>query len=216
MYTRVVTDLGPSVQRQWAAGAAVGAPTAFHVAPPLPDLPEPSPSEQVVSSADSLMTLAGSNYEDQRKEAVSGLVALSTLHAPVLVEAPLCFTLILVLLKLLTSNNLLDIVRGSAVCLAALLKAYSDRVAARTAGAKQQFTAELGQSLTSTMMELLQSPALLEYLDTKRYISSSLQSIAKAHPSLVLKYRPTLTNYANSKDPVLRTNVQKTLQLIAV
>jgi len=134
-----------------------------------------------------------------------------------------------VLYKLLASNNLLEIVRGAAVCLSAVLQAYAERVVGRppsvtTTAAqaarkiKQPFTNEVGRDLTSVMMDLLDSPALLEYLDTKRYISHSLQSLAKAHPGFVSmpKYRTMLTRYAASKDEVLRNNVIRTLQLIQV
>jgi len=205
LYRAVVASLGSAVSRQWAEEAAAAVPTV------LPDLPEPSQPDRVLSTLDSLLTLAASSYEDQQKEAVTGLVALSTQHAKILVDASSCTRLILVLLQLLTSNNLLEIVRGSAVCLAVLLQAY----AARTAAAPP-FPPELGENLTSMMMGLLEAPALLASLDTKRQASQSLQSIAKADPTLLSNYRRTLNKYANSKDELLRLNVQKTLQLISV
>jgi len=205
LYRRDVASLGPDVVcRQWAESAPPQAP--------LPELPEPAqPQPQLVlSSLDSLLTLASSTFEDQRKEAVTGLVALTTQHAPILLDAASYTSLIVVLLKLLTSNNLLEIVRGSALCLSALLQASSAELT------KRPIPTEVGQSLTSGVVELLEAPALLECLDTKRHAAKSIQSIAKANPALLSKHRRTLNKYANSKDTTLRANVQKTLQLISV
>jgi len=196
---------------------------------PPPVVPMDIPAElekspvNILSTLDNLMALCESPLIDHQKEAVSGLVTLSAEHAQLLAEAA-CTTrpLLLILIKLLASHNLIDIVRGSAVCLSNLLQAYSDMC--KPGGRKRSSPSSASklsmdncQALLASMLENLRSPALLESLDTKRHISKSLQSLAMAHPHLLASDRgcvTTLNKFKSSKDAVLRAHVLDTLQLI--
>lgn len=220
MFQNVMLALGPGlVARRWDSGS---------IAPPPPSFPMDLPPElekspvNILSTLDNLMALSESPLIDHQKEAVSGLVTLSSEHAQLMAEAACTARpLLLILIKLLASHNLIDIVRGSAVCLSNLLQAYSDMYKSgrsrSTSSSFRQLSMDNCQALLASMLENLSSPALLESLDTKRHISKSLQSLAKAHPQLLASDRgcmTTLNKFKSSKDVVLRAHVLDTLQLI--
>lgn len=216
MFQNVMLALGPElVARRWDSGTIAAPPPAFPMELP-PEL-EKSPVN-ILSSLDNLMALSESPLIDHQREAVSGLVTLSLEHAQLMAEAA-CTTrpLLLILIKLLASHNLIDIVRGSAVCLSNLLQAYSEMCKPGRKRSSRQLSSDNCQALLASMLENLSSPALLESLDTKRHISKSLQSLAKAHPQLLAADRvcvTTLNKFKSSKDVVLRGHVLDTLQLI--
>lgn len=217
MFQNVMLALGPElVARRWDSGSITAPPLAFPM--DLPPELEKSPVN-ILSTLDNLMALSESPLIDHQKEAVSGLVTLSLEHAQLMAEAA-CTTrpLLLILIKLLASHNLIDVVRGSAVCLSNLLQAYSDMYkSGRKRSMSRQLSMENCQALLASMLENLSSPALLESLDTKRHISKSLQSLAQAHPHLLASDRGcvmTLNKFKSSKDVVLRAHVLDTLQLI--
>lgn len=217
LFQNVMIALGPElVSRRWDS-----APIALPSVCPM-DLPpefEASPTPNVLSTLDNLMALCESPLVDHQREAVSGLIALSVEHGPVLAEAA-CTTrpLLLVLIRLLASHNLIDIVRGSAVCLSNLLQAYSDMCKANRKRSATRLSMDNCQVLLASMLDNLSSPALLENLDTKRHISKSLQALAAAHPRVLASDRAcvsTLNKFKSSKDAVLRAHVMDTLQLIS-
>jgi hypothetical protein len=219
MFQNVMVALGPElVARRWDSAAIAAPPPTFPM--DLPPELEKSPVN-ILSTLDNLMALSESPLIDHQKEAVSGLVTLSAEHGHLLAEAA-CTTrpLLLILIKLLASHNLIDVVRGSAVCLSNLLQAYSDMCKPgrkRAAPSAAKFSMDNCQALLASMLENLRSPAVLESLDTKRHISKSLQSLAKAHPHLLASDRGcviTLNKFKSSKDAVLRAHVLDTLQLI--
>jgi len=219
MFQNVMLALGPEfVSRRWDCGAIAAPPPALPM--DIPSELEKSPVD-ILSTLDNLLALTESPLIDHQKEAVSGLITLSAEHGQVLAEAA-CTThpLFLILIKLLASHNLIDIVRGSAICLSNLLQAYSDMCKPgrkRSAPTTGKLSMDNGQVLLASMLENLRSPALLESLDTKRHISKSLQFLAKAHPHLLASDRgcvTTLNKFKSSKDAVLRAHVLDTLQLI--
>lgn len=220
LFQNVMIALGPNlVSRRWDS-----APITVPCMCPM-DLPpefEASPTPNVLSTLDNLMALSESPLVDHQREAVSGLVALSVEHGAVLAEAACTGRpLLLILIRLLASHNLIDIVRGSAVCLSNLLQAYSEvcKQNNRKRSAANRLSMDNCQALLASMLENLSSPALLENLDTKRYISKSLQALATAHPRLLATDRAcvtTLNKFKSSKDAVLRAHVLDTLQLISV
>jgi len=220
MFQSVLVALGPNlVARRWDSAVIAAPPPAFPMDLPL-EL-EKSPVN-ILTTLDNLMALSESPLIDHQKEAVSGLVSLSAEHATLLAEAA-CTSrpLLLILIKLLASHNLIDIVRGSAVCLSNLLQAYSEMCKPGRKHSGPSTTNKLSmddcRALLASMLENLCSPALLESLDTKRHISKSLQSLAKAHPQLLASDRgcvSTLNKFKSSKDAVLRAHVLDTLQLI--
>jgi len=217
MFQNVMVALGPMVSRRWDGGIIAAPPPSLPMDIP-PEL-EQSPVD-VLSTLDNLLSLSESPLVDHQKEAVSGLVTLSAEHAVLLAEVA-CSTrpLLLILIKLLASHNLMDIVRGSAVCLSNLLQAYSEmcKPGRKRAATTNKLSMANCQVLLASMLENLSSPALLESLDTKRHISKSLQSLAKAHPHLLASDRgcvTTLNKFKSSKDAVVRGHVLNTLQLI--
>lgn len=220
MFLAVMLALGPDlVARRWDSAAIVAPPPSLPMELPAEFLEKSSAN--VLSTLDNLMALSESPLVDHQKEAVSGLVTLSADHAFVLAEAACTARpLLLILIKLLASHNLIDIVRGSAVCLSNLLQAYADMCKPgrkRSAPSNNKLSMENCKALLASMLENLCSPALLESLDTKRHISKSLQFLAKAHPQLLASDRgcvTTLNKFKSSKDAVLRGHVLDTLQLI--
>jgi len=231
LYQHVMQFLGPDFVTRRYDNTAMAAPPPVVLELPSELLEEP---DQVLVSLENLLALCDSPYVDQQREAVSGLVALSAEHGAALAQAATTThtVLMVVLIRLLASHNLIDIVRGSAVCLSNLLQAYSDLASGggggssgaskggtgkRAAGRVNKLSLENCQALLASMLENLRSPALLESLDTKRHISKSLQSLAKAHPQMLAADRgcvTTLNKFKSSKDAVLRAHVLDTLQLI--
>jgi len=217
MFQNVMVALGPMVSRRWDSGVIAAPPPYLPMEIP-PEL-EKSPVD-VLSTLDNLLSLSESPLVDHQKEAVSGLVTLSAEHGALLAEAACSARpLLLVLIKLLASHNLIDIVRGSAVCLSNLLLAYSEmcKPGRKRSATTNKLSMAICQVLLASMLENLSSPALLESLDTKRHISKSLQSLARAHPHLLASDRgcvTTLNKFKSSKDAVVRGNVLNTLQLI--
>jgi hypothetical protein len=173
---------------------------------PFPALEEAS-GREIVESCQRLIQMAQAKQIDVQREAVCGLVSLSTQTgaATHIVSGTSTKLLVSTIVALLKSSEE-DIARGACVVLHNLLGS----------GCKDLETEVLARSAEMVQV-LCQSPLSLDNTDTKRFLSACISLLGQSLPLTVLApFTGPLSELRHCSDERLRTNVTALLHALPV